>query len=196
MSEIGVGENGLFSSLLVWNVFSFCSWGSVERTCDRWQGHLKHSGEKGHDLSSGVCSGCQQLKSWSHVQPWFFWNLRGLSVTLNLRVLISKFFFTQGIWKAGVRVLFSWAGLFYSPRQAGWAGSESRLWVCLSSEEICHPGTVPSNLVSFEKRMWLSTAGAPLSPRMAVITAALALHWELYAVTASVVGLRLIQDYS
>lgn len=32
--EIAVGENGLFSSLLIRNVFSFCGGGSVEETCD------------------------------------------------------------------------------------------------------------------------------------------------------------------
>lgn len=54
--EIGVGENGLFSSLLIRNVFSFCDAGSVEETCDHWQDCLKHLGDKDHDLSDCVCS--------------------------------------------------------------------------------------------------------------------------------------------
>lgn len=54
--EIGVGENGLFSSLLIGNVFSFCEAGSVEETCDHWQDCLKHLGDKDHDLSDCVCS--------------------------------------------------------------------------------------------------------------------------------------------
>lgn len=174
-----MGENGLFSCLLLWNVFSFCSWGSVERTCDLWQGCLKHSGKNSHDLSSGVCSGCQQLKSCSHVQPWFLWNLWALLVTLSSKSSHQRpvFFFFHSDLKSRSQspFLHSQGRLAGLGLRAGWA--------CLRTEEICLAGLVPSSLVSFGRYLWSPMAGAPLSPQGAVIT-------------VPILGLRLIQGDS
>lgn len=51
---------------------------------------------------------------------------------------------------------------------------------------------MPSGLLSVGKLIWLSVAGAPLFPQVAVITAVAYFALGTLAVTVSAVGLRLI----
>lgn len=177
-----MGENGLFLSLLMWKVFSFCVWGSVEGTCDHWQDHLKHLGGKGPDLNSGICSGCQWLRSWSQVKPWVFQNLQGLSATLKPKSSHQQlaFFLPPESWKAGSWVIFFLSGASPQPR-VGWLGSlwESSLWVHLSQKSSALLGQCPvafSVLGSLFGYLWL---GLLFSLRWLWLLLWLTLLWEL-----------------